>query len=51
MIGESFALVAMLLFATNILVTKHASSRLAVSSGFVISVTVNLAFACVAFLA
>jgi drug/metabolite transporter (DMT)-like permease len=51
MVGESLALLAMVLFATNILVTKFASSRLAVASGFVISVTVNLLFACVAFVA
>ena len=51
MIGESLALVAMLLFSTNILITRFASARLAVSSGFVISVTVNLLFSCLAFAA
>ena len=49
MIGESLAFAAMLMFATNILVTKAASTRLNVATGFVISVTVNLLFALVVF--
>ncbi|HVE51690.1 MAG TPA: DMT family transporter [Casimicrobiaceae bacterium] len=49
MIGESLALAAMLMFATNILVTKAASARLDVGTGFVISVVVNLLVAALAF--
>ena len=49
MTGELLALAAMLMFATNILVTKAASNRLNVGAGFVISVTVNLLFAAVVF--
>ena len=49
MTGELLALGAMLMFATNILVTKAASSRLGVGTGFVISVTVNLLFAMLVF--
>ena len=49
MLGELFAFAAMLMFATNILVTKAASTRLDVSIGFGISVVVNLLFAAFAF--
>jgi drug/metabolite transporter (DMT)-like permease len=49
MTGELLALAAMLMFATNILVTKAASSRLDTGTGFVISVVVNLAFSALVF--
>lgn len=49
MIGESLALAAMLMFASNILITKAASARLDVGTGFVISVVVNLLVASIAF--
>ena len=49
MTGEFLALAAMLMFATNILITKAASIRLHVGTGFVISVTVNLLFAMLVF--
>ena len=49
MTGELLALAAMVMFATNILVTKAASNRLNVGAGFVISVTVNLLFAALVF--
>lgn len=49
MYGELFAFLAMLLFATNILITKAASTRLDVSVGFGISVAMNLVFAMLAF--
>lgn len=49
MTGEFLALAAMVMFATNILVTKAASNRLNVGAGFVISVTVNLLFAMLVF--
>ena len=45
MTGELLALAAMTMFATNVLVTKAASNRLNVGTGFVISVAVNLLFA------
>ena len=45
MTGEFLALAAMAMFATNILVTKAASNRLDIGTGFVISVAVNLLFA------
>ena len=49
MTGEFLALAAMVMFATNILVTKAASNRLDVGAGFVISVAVNLLFALLVF--
>ena len=51
MIGELLALAAMAMFASNILVTKTASTRLDVGIGFVISIVVNLAFAAIVFAA
>jgi drug/metabolite transporter (DMT)-like permease len=47
--GELLALAAMLMFASNILVTKAASTRLDVATGFVVSVVVNLVFAAAVF--
>ena len=49
MTGELLALAAMLMFASNILVTKAASARLDVATGFVVSVVVNLVFAAAVF--
>ena len=49
MTGELLAFAAMVMFATNVIVTKLASARLAVGTGFVISVTVNLMFAALVF--
>ena len=49
MTGELLAFAAMVMFATNVIVTKLASARLAVGTGFVISVTVNLVFAALVF--
>ena len=49
MTGELLAFAAMVMFATNILVTKAASNRLDVGTGFVISVAVNLLFAALVF--
>lgn len=40
--GEALAIAALFLFSTNIIVTKVASVRVAVSFGFLISVTVNV---------
>ncbi|HVF65365.1 MAG TPA: DMT family transporter [Casimicrobiaceae bacterium] len=48
--GELLAVAAMLMFAANILATRAASSRLDVSRGFVISVTVNVLFSALAFI-
>jgi len=48
-IGTLLAFAAMLMFASNILVTKVASARLDVTAGFVISVGVNLLFAALVF--
>ena len=45
MTGDFLAFAAMVMFATNVLVTKAASNRLNVGTGFVISVAVNLLFA------
>lgn len=50
MTGELLAFAAMLMFASNVLITKVASNRLDVGAGFVISIAVNLAFATLAFL-
>ena len=49
MIGELLAFAAMTMFASNILATKVASSRLDVATGFVISVSVNLLFSVLLF--
>jgi len=49
MTGELLAFAAMVMFATNVIVTKLASARLAVGTGFVISVTVNFVFAALVF--
>jgi drug/metabolite transporter (DMT)-like permease len=49
MTGELLAFAAMLMFASNILVTKFAVGRLDVRLGFVISVVVNLLFATLVF--
>lgn len=43
--GITLALLAMLAFATNILVTRYAVTRLAVEAGFFIVLAVNVAFA------
>jgi len=49
MTGQLLALAAMVMFASNILVTKAASARLDVGVGFVISIVVNVAFAALVF--
>ena len=49
-IGTLLAFAAMLMFASNVLVTKVASARLDVGAGFVISVGVNLLFATLVFI-
>ena len=49
MTGELLAFAAMVMFATNVLVTKAASNRLDVGTGFAISIAVNLLFAAFAF--
>jgi drug/metabolite transporter (DMT)-like permease len=41
--GEALALVALALFSCNIVLTKVASARLAVSAGFLVAVTANIA--------
>lgn len=43
--GELLAILALVMFSMNIIVTKIASARVAVSLGFLISVTVNVLFA------
>jgi len=48
-LGTLLAFAAMVMFASNVVVTKVASSRLDVGAGFVISVCVNLAFAALVF--
>ena len=48
-LGTLLAFAAMLMFASNVLVTKVASARLDVTAGFVISVGVNLLFAMLVF--
>jgi drug/metabolite transporter (DMT)-like permease len=49
-LGTLFAFAAMLMYASNILVTKVASARLDVTAGFVISVGVNLLFGALVFI-
>ena len=50
-LGTLLAFAAMLMYASNILVTKVASARLDVTAGFVISVGVNLLFGALVFVA
>src|SRR3954447_25258071 len=45
MIGEALALLALILFSTNIILTKVATSRVNSNLGFLISVSVNVLFA------
>lgn len=42
--GEALALVALLLFSCNIILTKVASARLAMNAGFLVAVTMNIVF-------
>ena len=49
LLGTLLAFAAMVMFASNVVVTKVASSRLDVTAGFVISVFVNLLFAALVF--
>ncbi|KAA9011183.1 DMT family transporter [Niallia endozanthoxylica] len=45
MIGEALALLALILFSTNIILTKVATARVNSNLGFLISVSVNVLFA------
>jgi drug/metabolite transporter (DMT)-like permease len=47
--GELLALAAMLMFATNIIITRLGSRRLATNAGYLIVVAVNIVFAGAAF--
>ena len=50
MTGELFAVAALVMFSLNIILTKLASNRLNLNAGFLISITVNLAFSAAVFL-
>jgi drug/metabolite transporter (DMT)-like permease len=43
--GEAFALAALTMFSANIILTKVASGRLNLNAGYLIAVSVNVAFA------
>ena len=47
--GELIALSALMMFAVNILLTKVASRRVSIDTGFLVSVSVNVLFALGAF--
>ena len=47
--GELLALAAMPMFASNIIVTRLASSRIAISDGYLIVVSVNISFSALVF--
>jgi len=47
--GEPLALAAMLMFASNTIITKMATARLDLGTGFLISVSVNVLFAALLF--
>ena len=47
--GEALALAALLLFSCNIVLTKVASGRLALSAGFLVAVTANIVFSALMF--
>jgi drug/metabolite transporter (DMT)-like permease len=47
--GELLALVALLLFSSNIILTKVASARLSLDAGYLVSVFANIAFAALLF--
>lgn len=49
MTGELFALAAMLMFASNITITKIASGKLDLNAGFLIAISVNIGFATLLF--
>lgn len=48
--GETLAILALILFSSNIILTKLATARLNINIGFLISVWVNVLFAAVLFL-
>jgi drug/metabolite transporter (DMT)-like permease len=48
--GETLAILALILFSSNIILTKLATARLNINIGFLISVWVNFLFAVVLFL-
>jgi len=47
--GEALALIALLMFSCNIILTKVASGRLALNAGFLVAVTMNVAFSALLF--
>lgn len=48
--GETLAILALVLFSANTIMTKLASAKLNMNTGFLISVWVNVLFAAVLFL-
>ena len=49
--GEALALAALVMFSANIVTIRYALGRLDVNAGFLISISVNAAFALLAFVA
>jgi drug/metabolite transporter (DMT)-like permease len=51
MLGEGLAFAALLMFSANIILTKVASAKLSLDTGFLVAVSVNVAFAALLFAA
>jgi drug/metabolite transporter (DMT)-like permease len=49
--GETFALAALLIFSSNIVLTKVASARLALNAGYLVAIVMNILFSAVLFAA
>jgi drug/metabolite transporter (DMT)-like permease len=48
--GEAFALAALLIFSSNMVLTKVASARLAMNAGYLVAIVMNIVFAALLFL-
>ena len=47
--GEAFALTALVLFSSNMVLTKVASARLAMNAGYLVAIVMNIAFSALLF--